>query len=305
MSRRHHHHHHQIPTIDSLDLPPVEILTELPPSPIVSPPPPPPPVDDGRLKLPSEQDEAEVSAPAKRPSPAPPAGLGLWRRYLYRVHQYSTYPFSAFLLLHFTTAIATPALTTSIDAGDNAIVLARVVYHSPLLEPVLVFAPLAVHVTSGLILRLHKIFRDRKWYAKRTKLSRVSFSGVLLLPLVAAHVVACRVAPLAVDGDSASISLRYIARGLDRMPGGALTGLLLYSALVGLASYHVCYGWAKWLRWPRRKMMYVHAAAASSFVVGVLGLRVVARGAADVPLWAAAKYDEMYDFVEGLLGLRV
>ncbi|KAK9379656.1 uncharacterized protein V2V93DRAFT_373283 [Kockiozyma suomiensis] len=270
-------------TFESLGLP-EDDLTPLPPSPIQSP------IVDPIIDRKDEEAENE-QAPAKKYAP------GLWRRYLYRVHQYSTYSFSAFLVLHFSTAVVVPTLTSSLNAGDKSIILARVVYQSQVFEP-LILGSLAAHVLSGITLRLHRILRDKKWYSKRSRLSRVSFTGVLLTPLALAHILVCRVAPVAVDGDNAIISLRYISRGADRLPQGTL--LAFYTSFIALSAYHVSYGWAKWLRVRKSRMKYVRGIAAVACITGVLALRVIWKDADQVPIFVAAKYDEMYDFVESL-----
>ncbi|KAK9355487.1 hypothetical protein V1523DRAFT_404844 [Lipomyces doorenjongii] len=288
---------HQRP--QGLSLPPVEGLTVLTPSPI----------DESAFLLPDpipnkssrslsekrnadeddKQEEEEYDAPN-------PETVALWRHYLFKVHKYSSYSFTAFLSLHLATASAMPALL-GIDAADNGIVLARVLYQVPIVEETLVFGSLAAHLISGAVLRIHKVRRDKRWYSRRLKMSRISFTGYLLAPLVTAHVVVTRVIPLIKEGDSSIISLRYISRGFVR---SRLTSWSLYTAMLGLTVYHVGYGWSRWLR--IRKYTRVRIAGVAVFALGIWGLRVVSKGC-NMAEWLGKKYDMMYEMAEGLVGL--
>ncbi|KAK9238936.1 hypothetical protein V1525DRAFT_399909 [Lipomyces kononenkoae] len=209
----------------------------------------------------------------------------LWRLYLFRIQKYSSYSFATFLSMHLATVNAMPALL-GIDAADNGIVLARVLYQLPLVEG-LVVGSLAAHLISGVVLRIHKIRRDKSWYARRLKMSRVSFTGYLLAPLVAAHVFVARVLPLITEGDSSIISLRYISRGFARSP---LTSWSIYVAMLGLSIYHVGYGFSRWLRIRKHS---VQIAGVIYFALGIWGLRVVSQGN-NMPEWLARKYDIIY-----------
>ncbi|KAJ8102522.1 hypothetical protein POJ06DRAFT_298865 [Lipomyces tetrasporus] len=290
--------HQRPPRLEALNLPPVADLTVLTPSPI----------DESDLLLPEptpnkpshslsekkisdeddKQEEEEYDAPN-------PATVALWRHYLFKVHKYSSYSFTAFLSLHLVTANAMPALV-GIDAADNAVVLARVLYQMPVVEETLVFGSLAAHLISGAVLRLHKIRRDKRWYSRRLKMSRISFTGYLLAPLVTAHVVVARVIPLIKEGDSSMISLRYISRGFVR---SRLVSWSVYTAMLGLTVYHVGYGWSRWLR--IRKYTRVRIAGVTVFALGIWGLIVVSK--ANIAGWLGKKYDAMYEMAEGMVGL--
>ncbi|KAK9468977.1 hypothetical protein V1512DRAFT_202358 [Lipomyces arxii] len=254
-----------------LDLPPVSDLTEIPPAPIE---------EDIALSAESEKDESNDKKGGER--------MMLWRYYLLKVHKYSSYGFTGFLALHLATVSATPAVF-GIEAGDRAMMLARVLYQTPGIEETLVYGTLAVHVVSGVMLRVYKIYRDRKWYSHRLKLSRVAFSGYLLLPFVASHFVVTRLIPLVTEGDSSLVSLRYIAHGFARSSAVSWGFYLLF---VSGTAYHVGYGWARWLR--LHKLGRVRLAQFGAFLIGVLGLRAVNKGQ-NVSLYVGRKYDVFYD----------
>ncbi|KAK9367485.1 hypothetical protein V1509DRAFT_626069 [Lipomyces kononenkoae] len=213
----------------------------------------------------------------------------LWHLYLFRVQKYSSYSFAAFLSMHLATVNAMPALL-GIDAADNGIVLARVLYQLPVVEGTLVVGSLAAHLISGIILRIHKIRRDKRWYARPLKMSRISFTGYLLAPLVASHIFVARVIPLIKEGDSSIISLRYISRGFARTP---LTSWAIYGAMLGLGVYHVSYGFARWLRIPNYR---VRIAGVIYFALALWGLRVVSKGN-NMAEWLARRYDILYEMI--------
>ncbi|KAK9451417.1 uncharacterized protein V1518DRAFT_408498 [Limtongia smithiae] len=315
-----HTHHEGARNLDSLNLPPVSDLVELPPSPIYS---------DYNYASPSTDDlstsdaekpllptssrrqsitekhvpaDADDKQESEEYDPSFPRGntIQLWRHYLFKIHKYSSYSFSAFVALHAVTVAGVPA-ALGIDAGESALLLARVAYQTPGIEETLVFGSLAAHLVSGVILRIHKMQRDRAWYSRRVKMSRVSFSGYLLTPFLLAHVFVARIVPLKIEGDSSLVSLRFIARGFERHKTLAWTG---YSALVGLTVFHVGYGWARWLRVRKSRMGVVRVLGVLAIAVGVIGLRrVVREGAGEVVEWLVKRYDAVYDYADSLAEL--
>lgn len=210
----------------------------------------------------------------KEPSAGTTSALGLSNSghsaiyYLSRAQRYSSYAFTIFSSVHLVTTSLIPLATRSVPASESYLLLAREIYQTRLSEPLLVAAPLLLHVAAGLGLRLVRrsqnlrrygdgsdtLVADRWFSRTRSALARlqagwppltvIAASGYALTVAVAAHVAANRLLPLAVEGDSADIGLAYIAHGFARHPTVAWTS---YAVFLGLAAGHTVWGWARWL----------------------------------------------------------
>ena len=241
-----------------------------------------------------------------------------------RTQHYSSYAFTAFLAAHITNTSLIPLATRSLPASDTYLLLTRPYYQSSLMEPLLVVAPLTLHIASGILLRLHRRRVAAVRYGAETrsqrqkipwpKLSGTSALGYVLAPLVAGHVFVNRIIPLIYEGGSSGVGLQYVAHGFAKDPWVAGIG---YVGFVGVASWHVVWGSAKWLgvlpenvsgtdedgvgmgeeeREGRKRVRWwivngVAAALAGLWMAG--GLGVVARGGA-MTGWLGRGWDELY-----------
>jgi hypothetical protein len=71
-----------------------------------------------------------------------------------RIQKYSSYAFTIFTTIHFANTAVIPLLVRSVPASETYLIQAREIYQSPVAEALLVGLPVAVHVASGLALRL-------------------------------------------------------------------------------------------------------------------------------------------------------
>lgn len=128
--------------------------------------------------------------------------------------------------------------------------LARVVYHHPLVEPVLIYLPLSVHIVSSLL--------RRRLYPRSfpPKPNSHSITGFLLTPLVLLHILVHRIVPLSARPPISSLSpseldLSYVGYAVSKWPWistvtyGALVALGTWHAVGGLAIVGRRSGWAK------------------------------------------------------------
>lgn len=233
--------------------------------------------------------------------------------------------------MHGATAAATP-LVFGVDAGNSSLLLARTYFYqsSCLAEAVLVPGALGLHVAAGLALRWHRARRQRARYGgsggriprsvslwRWANLSAVSRTGWLAVPLVAAHATVTRLVPLCVDGDSALVSLDYLAYGFWRPVawlGGSSVGRLatpwlgaaVYAVFVGLVSYHSVHGLAGYLAGnrpapdddndgsARRTRRIANMAAAGTAAVWLAGLARVVVGAGKAGGYLGRHYERLY-----------
>ncbi|KAI9793454.1 MAG: hypothetical protein M1835_007253 [Candelina submexicana] len=286
----------------------VDALQELEPS----------PVEDDPTDV--EKDSYFPSASSPPPQPTRSSTLGLSGHstvfYLTRFQKYSSYTFTLFLAFHITNTSLLPLSTPSLPTASTYLLLTRPYYQSPLAEPLLIIAPLTLHITSGILLRLYRRRALTKRYGADThalrrgvawpKVSGTSALGYILVPLVVGHAFVNRVLPLWVEGGSSGIGLEYVAHGFARSPKIAFVG---YTVLVGTAAWHSVWGWAKWLglnpesvmeqgvegRLTRKRRWYgvnaVSALLAGLWMAG--GLGVVGRGG-EMKGWVGKGYDELY-----------
>ena len=180
---------------------------------------------------------------------APPFGkLSLW---LARTQRYSSYAFTSFLSLHFTTTALVPLVTRSVHTADSSLLLARTVYQSqPTLEYLLIPCSLGVHILSGVGLRLRRHYLARKRYGQapsfwaRQSWSPTSVAGWVLVPPLAAHAIVLRIVPLLVEGSSADVGLGYVSHGFAyhsrRLAWWLNAGF--YTGFVTVACFHVVNG---------------------------------------------------------------
>lgn len=138
------------------------------------------------------------------------------------------------------------------------------------------------------------------------ELSGTSVLGYMLAPLVIGHAFVNRVLPLLVEGGSSGIGLSYVSHGFAKDPATSFVG---YTLLIGIASWHVGWGWAKWLGFTprqvteggmerawRRKWRWYSINGLSALLAAISmagGLGIVGRGGKSLG-WVGTGYDELY-----------
>ena len=215
--------------------------------------------------------------------------------------------------MHITNTSLIPLLTRSVPASDKYLLLTRPYYQSVPFEPLLITAPLALHISSGLALRLYRRRAQVARYGAESRrerrripwphLSGTAALGYVLAPLVAGHAFVNRVVPLMYEGGSANVGLEYVAHGFAKAPAVSFVG---FTALVGVGVLHATWGWATWLRVApayvpqvgaerhivKKRRWYllngVAALVAGLWLAG--GLGVVGRGGLATG-WLAKEYD--------------
>ena len=260
--------------------------------------------------------------PHVQPHPSSPTPLGLHSHnvtyYLTRLQRYSSYATTFFLTLHITNNALIPLATRSVTASEPYLLLTRPYYQShPFIEPLVIILPFATHIGAGIALRIYRRVHLSRLYGADSRfdrrrlawpaLSGTSLCGYILLPFFAAHVFVNRILPCWVEGGNESIGLAYVAHGFARFPA---LSFLAYVGLVGAASTHLVWGWAKWLGWMggrdegawRRKWRWYGLNAVSLGLAGVWlagGLGVVGRGGL-VEGWVGRGYDELFRRIPGV-----
>ncbi|EHY59183.1 hypothetical protein HRR83_001546 [Exophiala dermatitidis] len=239
------------------------------------------------------------------------------------VQKYTTVPPTLFLAMHYTNTAVIPLILRDARAADTYLLLTRPYYQSFPLEPLMVFIPVALHVASGIALRIYR----RRIVAKRhgaethaqrksipwPKLSLTSALGYMMYPLLVGHMAVMRITPLKVEGSSAGVGLRYFAHGIAHNPW---IGHLGYATFISIASFHFVTGTAKYLKlsreyitegglsgsqrrkWRGRIINAVAATVAAVWIAG--GLGVVGRAGLGQG-WEAKNWDRIYAAVP-LLG---
>ena len=282
-------------------------LQELDPSPVESP--------NTDAASPEKDAESGTYFPPSRPSTSTTLGFHptTVSNTLLALQKYSVIPPSLYLLGHYTSTALVPLFTQDIYAAERTLLLTRPYYQSFPLEPLLIFAPIATHVLSGIALRIHRRRISAKrhggdTYAERRriawpKVSLTSALGFALYPMLAAHVIVNRMTPLKVEGGSSGVGLRYFAHGIAKHPVVSNVG---YAVMVSVASWHFVGGAAKFLQVSkeyvtgvgdegRRKRQrrawlinIVAALVAAGWIAG--GLGVVGRAGAGTG-WEAKNWD--------------
>ena len=224
-------------------------LQELDPSPVESP--------NVDASNPEKDPESGAYFPPTRSSTSTTLGLHptTISNTLLALQKYSVIPPSLYLLGHYTSTALVPLITQDIYSAERTLLLTRPYYQSWPLEPVLIFAPIATHILSGIALRIHRRRISAKrhggdTYAERRKIawpkvSLTSALGFALYPMLAAHVIVNRVTPLKVEGGSSGVGLRYFAHGAAKHPVVSNIG---YAIMVSVASWHFVGGAAKFLK---------------------------------------------------------
>lgn len=211
-------------------------------------------------------------------------------------------------------------------------------------EPLFVALPIAAHIASGVALRLVRRSQNLKRYGGATPavlpqkrsttidttssldrrspwphVSVISWSGYGFAFFLGAHVFMNRMLPLHVEGDSANISLAYVAHGFATHPA---TSYVAYAGLLGLGCGHMVWGWAKWIglaqlagwhtdlksvgstrnkhedvrRRKRRRRIWLWVNGTAVLVTALWaagGLGIVARGG-PMDGWVGKVYDELF-----------
>ncbi|WEW59457.1 hypothetical protein PRK78_004931 [Emydomyces testavorans] len=174
-----------------------------------------------------------------------------------QIQKYSTYPPSIFLGLHLVNTSLIPLATRSVAASETYLLLTRPIYQAPVLEPVLLTAPILAHIASGVALRFVRQSRRARLYGAETRQQRKALKaanlpsvqarlGYLLIPFIGVHVLLNRIGPWYVDGGSSSVGLGYVAHGFARSPW---TMGVWYTGLVGIGVWHFVGGCAQWMGW--------------------------------------------------------
>ncbi|OAA55156.1 hypothetical protein ISF_08077 [Cordyceps fumosorosea ARSEF 2679] len=249
--------------------------------------------------------------------------------YLSRIQRYSTYAMSVFTTLHLANVSFIPAVQRSVASSETYLLMTREIYQTSLTEPLLVALPVLAHVGAGVGLRLLRRRENLRRYGGATPaaytplpyrspwppLSYISASGYVLAGFLAAHVLVNRALPLAVEGDSSSIGLAFVAHSFARHPALARAA---YVGLIASAAGHMVWGAARWCglapstsgwwgrsgggvmvtratrRRRRNRWLSVHGVAlltAAAWAVG--GLGVVARSGLQDG-WVGKVYDGMF-----------
>ncbi|KHN94434.1 N2,N2-dimethylguanosine tRNA methyltransferase [Metarhizium album ARSEF 1941] len=223
-------------------------------------------------------DNHGSSEPAAAGTATSHLGLSSGRSSIYyrakvtRIQKYSSYATGIFTALHLVNVSLIPAVTQSVAGSETYLLMTRELYQTSVAEPVLVALPVALHVASGLALRLLRRWHNMKRYGGGTPgmhalhamrealsgksgesggrpvrlwppLSYISISGYALTLFYGAHVFVNRVLPLAVEGNSSNIGLAYVAHGFARHP--VMSGLA-YVGLLATAGGHMVWGAARW-----------------------------------------------------------
>lgn len=237
-----------------------------------------------------------------------------------KIQRYSSYTFSAFLTAHITNTSIIPLITQSVGASENYLLLTRPYYQSPVFEPLIIFAPLTLHIASGIALRLTRRRQAVNWYGAESKaerrnlawpkLSGTSLLGYLFFPAVAAHIYVNRGLPVLVEGGSSGVGLSYISHGFARHPAVAYTA---YTALLGLGVSHFVWGWSRWLGWHpdkatgvngderqqirKRRWYSINGVALATIILWAAGgLGIIARGGAAFG-WKGKNYDKLFHHI--------
>jgi hypothetical protein len=197
---------------------------------------------------------------------------------LQSTHRYSSYVLSGFLGLHALNTCIIPLVTTfstqqnALSSIDNGFMITRFLYRpSESTEMALILAPLGIHVLTGLILRVHRIFKERHlygegilaWHARETRINRakgLSWPRIRALPtlgysstaatgwptllLVSLHAFTTRYLPWKYGGDGET-SISIVSHALKKHP---LLSYTLYSGLIAVSVFHILNGWGRWLK---------------------------------------------------------
>ncbi|KAF1978523.1 hypothetical protein BU23DRAFT_525235 [Bimuria novae-zelandiae CBS 107.79] len=237
--------------------------------------------------------------------------------YLTRVQKYSSYAFTVFASFHVANTSIIPLLTRSVPKSNRYFLLTRPYYQSAITEPLVVALPLVAHIASGIALRFYRRRQALKRYGAETlrdrktipwpSLSGTSALGYALIPLAGFHVWTTRILPPYMHGDNSMISLSYISHGFALHPLVSFGG---FTALAGVGTWHIVWGWAKWLglsptqvsvtesrRDLTKKRRWYTINGISVLLTGVWlagALGIVGRGG-KTGGWIGREFDELYN----------
>lgn len=173
------------------------------------------------------------------------------------LQRYSTYPPTAFFVLHFANTSLIPLVTRSVPASEPYLLLTRPIYQAPGLEHFVLTLPILTHIVSGIALRNIRASRRARLYGVETSAQRALLaswprfslqarSGYFLVPLIGLHALVNRVTPLMVEGGSSGVGLGYVAHGIARSP---VFWNIFYLMFVSASVWHFVGGWATWMGW--------------------------------------------------------
>lgn len=236
-----------------------------------------------------------------------------------RVQKYSSYAFTVFASFHVANTSIIPLLTQNVPESNRYLLLTRPYYQSAVAEPLVVALPLFAHIASGIALRFYRRHQALKRYGAETHrdrrtipwpaLSGTSALGYALIPLAGFHIWTTRILPPYMHGDNSMISLSYISHGFSRHPLVSFAG---FTALVAVGTWHMAWGWAKWLGLSplqvsptesRRHLMKkrrwyaingISALLTGLWLAGSLG--IVGRGG-KTGGWIGREFDELYNAI--------
>lgn len=173
------------------------------------------------------------------------------------LQRYSTYPPTAFFVLHFANTSLIPLVTRSVPASEPYLLLTRPVYQAPGLEHLVLTLPILIHIVSGISLRNIRASRRARLYGAENSAQRALLaswprfslqarSGYFVVPLIGLHALVNRVTPLMVEGGSSGVGLGYVAHGIARSP---VFWHIFYLMFVSASVLHFVGGWATWMGW--------------------------------------------------------
>ncbi|KAG0158724.1 hypothetical protein PDIDSM_6243 [Penicillium digitatum] len=187
----------------------------------------------------------------------PKLGLSGLRWDSWCIQKYSTYPPTAFFILHLANTSLIPLMTRSVPASESYLLLTRPTYQAPGLEHLVLTVPLIAHIASGIALRNIRATRRARLYGAETRAQRNMLyfwprmslqarTGYFVAPLIGFHVWVNRATPLLVEGGSSGVGLGYIAHGFARSP---VFWNAFYFFFVTASVWHFVGGWATWMGW--------------------------------------------------------
>ena len=178
-----------------------------------------------------------------------------------------------------------------LDRANQTMLLGRVYYQSPLLEPVVVWGALGAHLLSSIVRRA--LMRHAKskgaWDVRRWTWGQWhSAAGFVLAPVLLLHVWTNRVAPATATAPIAALSpseldMAYVGFGLTDVRYRAVSWGA-YTLLIASTAVHGLGGAPKMARRLGRKAVSPRAAAYAALGLGVLlalGTSAIARDGVD------------------------
>ena len=160
---------------------------------------------------------------------------------------------NAFMLVsrpHTLNPFSTEQTCLTLPISYTLVQLLRVAYQHPVIEPVLIYLPLSIHILASAVRR---VMYPRSHPAK---LNSHSITGFLLTPLALLHILVHRIVPASAKPPISSLSpseldLSYVGHAVATWPYvstvtyGALVALGVWHAVGGLAIVSRRSGWAK------------------------------------------------------------